>query len=227
MAGNVAEWVADWYDESYYQHSPAANPLGPENGQYRVVRGGYWISLNSSVYRRFPFDPTSASKGVFGLRCAVGVPPMPTEATPTAESSMVTLHYWEHENCTFQVDTNKWKIGDVWKQYIIGWEDTGKGVIVPASSKRLIYLVEHRNYEFCQVAWSPRVGFEGMTSEESEETINGRNWKVWSVDNNSIRVYFWKDLNDISFLQTNPTDDTQRQGCTEDVYEIISSLTCK
>ncbi|MDP2361719.1 MAG: SUMF1/EgtB/PvdO family nonheme iron enzyme [bacterium] len=40
MAGNVYEWVNDWYDASYYGVSPLNNPQGPVSGAYRVVRGG-------------------------------------------------------------------------------------------------------------------------------------------------------------------------------------------
>jgi formylglycine-generating enzyme required for sulfatase activity len=43
MAGNVWEWVADWYDPKYYQRSPSQNPLGPEQGTVRVLRGGAWL----------------------------------------------------------------------------------------------------------------------------------------------------------------------------------------
>jgi formylglycine-generating enzyme required for sulfatase activity len=40
MRGNVDEWVADWYDESYYANSPGLDPAGPAPGQQRIVRGG-------------------------------------------------------------------------------------------------------------------------------------------------------------------------------------------
>ena len=38
-AGNVMEWVADWYQEAYYKESPDKNPPSPEFGTYRVMRG--------------------------------------------------------------------------------------------------------------------------------------------------------------------------------------------
>jgi len=53
MAGNVAEWVADWLDAQYYKRSPERNPTGPSSGQYRVVRGAAWAS-RSILYERRP-----------------------------------------------------------------------------------------------------------------------------------------------------------------------------
>lgn len=71
MAGNVLEWVNDWYGESYYQGSPSSNPLGPDSGRYRVLRGGAWLDYNYFVRSpfRYRLDP-SLTHRFLGFRCA-------------------------------------------------------------------------------------------------------------------------------------------------------------
>ena len=49
MAGNVMEWVADWYDAQYYATSPAENPAGPDAGTERVKRGGSYMGDADTV----------------------------------------------------------------------------------------------------------------------------------------------------------------------------------
>ncbi|MEW6266563.1 MAG: formylglycine-generating enzyme family protein [Thermodesulfobacteriota bacterium] len=49
LVGNVWEWCQDWYDRNYYQRSPQANPTGPENGEFKVLRGGSWGCLDVQI----------------------------------------------------------------------------------------------------------------------------------------------------------------------------------
>ena len=54
MSGNVSEWCYDFYDPDYYSVSPTDNPMGPEKGQSRVIRGGSWAGPeeNCTVFIR-------------------------------------------------------------------------------------------------------------------------------------------------------------------------------
>ncbi len=76
MAGNIAEWVSDWYDPLYYttlanSTTPIVDPKGPVAGTQKVLRGGSWDALpfySRSVHRQSlpPLGPTLWA----GFRCA-------------------------------------------------------------------------------------------------------------------------------------------------------------
>ena len=70
MAGNVMEWVADWLDVNYYRDAPALDPTGPDAGQIKVEKGGWWSSnlfAARSAYRHFE-DPPDYGDPHIGFR---------------------------------------------------------------------------------------------------------------------------------------------------------------
>lgn len=72
--GNVAEWVADWYDQDYYKSAPDRNPKGPETGTQKAFRGGGWMDSTTTmrVAMRNGADPNTKINWL-GFRCARSV----------------------------------------------------------------------------------------------------------------------------------------------------------
>ena len=72
MSGNVMEWVNDWYNRRAYEESGDTNPLGPLEGEFKVIRGGSWLSApeDVTVSVRDSFDPL-VTRANLGFRCAM------------------------------------------------------------------------------------------------------------------------------------------------------------
>jgi iron(II)-dependent oxidoreductase len=71
MAGNIAEWVEDWYGADYYTRMPERNPSGPGYGRYKSIRGGSWKS-NPSLLRTATRNGAVPGQraATVGFRCA-------------------------------------------------------------------------------------------------------------------------------------------------------------
>jgi formylglycine-generating enzyme required for sulfatase activity len=108
MLGNVSEWCSDWYGRSYYLRSPEFNPMGPVDGEFKVIRGGgyssrdrdkiddddgrddpLWFLTHARTYSRdfdspeYGYGGMAGSGGFYaGVRCAVDVPGFGFSALP-------------------------------------------------------------------------------------------------------------------------------------------------
>jgi formylglycine-generating enzyme required for sulfatase activity len=57
VAGNIHEWVSDWYAEDYYVNSPTQDPQGPPSGESKVTRGGPFMTFEIACATRYPNPP--------------------------------------------------------------------------------------------------------------------------------------------------------------------------
>jgi len=65
-AGNLFEWCSDWYGP--YSAKEEDNPVGKSEGDYKVMRGGSWISSANALRVSFRIDESPESAGFVGIR---------------------------------------------------------------------------------------------------------------------------------------------------------------
>ena len=87
MAGNVVEWVQDWYAPDYYQHCPRENPVNLTQIRYRVMRGGAWCFGDYGLRCAFRFieDPVFRGGDREGFRCVMNISEDTIAVEPTGK----------------------------------------------------------------------------------------------------------------------------------------------
>jgi uncharacterized protein (TIGR02996 family) len=76
MHGNLREWVADLYDEKWYQRGPTQDPCNQNKGDRRILRGGSWFAMarNCRAADRDSWAPDrDNNKYGFRIACAAGM----------------------------------------------------------------------------------------------------------------------------------------------------------
>ncbi len=76
MAGNVWEWVDNWYHRTYYSFGTKNNPKGYTKGEYKSLRGGSWVNFPDSLRSAFRrWSRPDVRFNDTGFRCARSAPP--------------------------------------------------------------------------------------------------------------------------------------------------------
>lgn len=102
MAGNVQEWVRDWYDADYFTVAPDVNPPGPKQGEERSIRGsafGFEQDVLESA-RRYHAKPDTISKSL-GFRCVItdDAPEEFVVSPPVCVGSPRTFEFFDYSEC--------------------------------------------------------------------------------------------------------------------------------
>jgi len=102
MSGNIWHWVNDWYESNYYSKSVENNPIGPETGRTKVLRGGSWGSISPDYLRVAKRSYTAPSNYNYdiGFRCILPVRGQIENIIENQISSTqkITYQFYQYQN---------------------------------------------------------------------------------------------------------------------------------
>jgi len=156
LSGNNKEWCSDWFGDTYYKVSPAADPKGPDHGKNRVMRGGSWGSDEKWLrisYRSEAYPYNSALD--FGFRPAL------TDEEAVKKATEKVPEKTPEENILKDLDTKGFI--DVYGIYF----DVNKYKVKPES-----FAVIDQMAKYLQENPKMRIMIEGHTDNTGKDQAN-------------------------------------------------------
>jgi eukaryotic-like serine/threonine-protein kinase len=189
MAGNVSEWVEDWYADNSYAAEAQTNPSGPMTGTTKVLRGGSWYCSEAACVRAAKRDadkPDDRNSGK-GFRCvaAESGPATPTAAREPAPSAT-------------RIRPADWMVmvyvpGDPFVPFVMGSADNDPTAQSDEKPQHDVYLnafwidrteVTNAQYKYCAQAGACKA-----STYADKSNLNGDNQPVTGVNWNDAAAY--------------------------------------